>query len=130
MTKKLTTKQKMFLKEYFKSGNGTAAAMKSYNCKDRNTAASIANENLRKLEDPVKQLMEAKGLTMGKLIDVLSDATEANKIHGTQDDFIEIPDHPTRLKAVDTASKWLGVDKSRESSNIKRRIVAEEFFGD
>jgi len=128
--KKLTIKQKMFLKEYFKSGNGTDAAMKSYNCKDRHSASVIATETLSKLSDPVKTLMEAKGLTMGKLVDTVNNATEANKIHGTQDDFIEIPDHPTRLKATEIASKWLGVKEDRTPDNIKRRIVAEEFFGD
>jgi len=47
--KSLTTKQKMFLKEYFKTGNGTRSAMKVYNCKNAASASVLASETLAKL---------------------------------------------------------------------------------
>ena len=43
----LTTKQKMFLKEYFKTGNGTKSAMKVYNCKNIASASALASRLLR-----------------------------------------------------------------------------------
>ncbi len=106
----LTLKQSRFLKEYFKSGNGTQAIMKAYNVKRPDLAASMATENLIKLKDVVRTMMEVKGLSLGRIIDVVNEATEANKIHGTNDNFIEIPDHPTRLKAAEIAARWLKME--------------------
>jgi hypothetical protein len=45
---KLSKKEKGFLKDYVKTGNGTEAALKNYDTTDENVAASIASENLRK----------------------------------------------------------------------------------
>ena len=124
----LTTKQKMFLKEYFKTGNGTRSAMKVYNCKNLASASALSSETLASLKDVVKTLMEAKGLTLGKIIDVVNDGAEANKVisamvvnkkgdgmkeaNSMTKDFVEVPDHPTRLKAAEIASKWLGVNEA------------------
>jgi len=123
--KELTTRQKMFLKEYFKTGNGTRSAMKVYNCKNVHSASSLASETLSKLEDVVRSMMEVRGLTLGKIIDVVNEGTEANKVisamvvnekgdgmkqaNSMTKDFVEVPDHPTRLKAVEIAAKWLDI---------------------
>lgn len=48
MARKLTKKQRGFVKDYLKTGNGTQAALKNYDTKDINTAAVIAVENLSK----------------------------------------------------------------------------------
>jgi len=45
--RKLTIKQKKFIKEYTKTGNGTQAALKAYRTSPK-VAAQIAHENLRK----------------------------------------------------------------------------------
>lgn len=45
----MTTKQKIFVKEYIDNGgNGTKAAIKAYNPKTNQTARAIASENLTK----------------------------------------------------------------------------------
>jgi len=118
--KKLTIKQARFLKEYFRTGNGTQAAMLAYDTNNPATAASIATENLIKLEDPVKVLMEAKGLSLGKLIDVVDGATIATK----QEDLsgAKVPDHTVRLKAVSIASKWLGIDNNQQPKGSKVQV--------
>ena len=43
-----------------------------------------------------------------KVLKAHQEALEAKKIHGTGDDFIEIDDHPTRLKAVDLYYRLTG----------------------
>lgn len=51
MATKLTKKEKGFIKDYIKTGNGTQAALKNYNIKTKDkesTAAVIASENIRK----------------------------------------------------------------------------------
>lgn len=61
-------------------------------------------------------VMKAKGwleilnekLPDEKLLTKHDEALEANKIHGTENNFIEIPDHQTRLKAVELGYKLKG----------------------
>jgi len=48
MAKRLTKKQKEFADEYVKTGNGTKAALKTYETSDYSTASVIAAENLDK----------------------------------------------------------------------------------
>lgn len=48
---KLRPKQKKFVDAYLETGNGTEAVVRAgYDVKDRNSAATIASENLRKLD--------------------------------------------------------------------------------
>jgi phage terminase small subunit len=47
--RRLTIKQQKFVKEYVRNdGNGTQAALATYNTNDENTAHAIASENLQK----------------------------------------------------------------------------------
>ena len=132
MKKDLTIKQKRFLQEYFKTGNGTRSAMLAYDVTDPNLAASMASQNLSKLKGVVQSLMEAKGLSLGKIIDVVNDAHSATKfiLSHTEPDK-EVPDHPTRLKAAEIAGKWLGVD-TQTNINIqgeKVLVIPSELMG-
>lgn len=144
----LTFKQKAWLKFYFESGNATQAALKAYETDDPGSASVIASENLAKLKNPIKTLMELKGLSLGDLIETVKEARLANKPIGAlvlikkgkdgkpeqilkdNEGMIEVPDHLTRLKAVEIAGKWLGIEnkENAEQGNLKKRIVAEEFF--
>jgi len=47
---KLTPKQKKFADKYLETGNGTKSALAAYDTEDYQTAASIAEENLKKPE--------------------------------------------------------------------------------
>lgn len=130
-TKTLTFKQKKFLKVYFETGNATKAALAAYETDDPHSASIIGSENLAKLGDVVRYIMNRKGLDVEKLVDTVNGAMEANKVISAQaivkrenptsqadgelppadsktNDFIEVPDHPTRLKAVEIAERWLG----------------------
>ena len=139
---KLTVKQRKFLKLYFQTGNGTKSAMEAYDTTDPVTAGSIAYENLKKLQSPVKALMEAKGLGLGRLMEVLDDGLKADRVisaiktdkkaTGATADFIEVPDHSVRHKYLETAGKWLGVDKQSETPTTGkgRKITMEEWTND
>lgn len=48
MANKLTKKQKGFVNDYVKTGNGTQAALNNYDTDDETVASSIASENLSK----------------------------------------------------------------------------------
>jgi len=82
--------------------------MKAYDCKDRVSAGSIGYENLKKLQEPVRLLMEHKGLSLGRLLETLDNGLKAEKPMKTGE---MIEDHPTRHKFMETAAKWLGVEK-------------------
>ena len=130
LDKDLTFKQRAFLKRYFETGNGTKSAMEVYDCKDYGSASVVATETLAKLRNPVKAFLESKGIGLGTLAITLSQGLKAKKVVGIPNDFIETEDHATRHKYMETAAKWLGVegDASDTADNIKRRIVAEEYF--
>lgn len=59
MAKKLTKKQKGFVKDYIKTGNATKSALKNYNTDDYMTAANIGSENLNKpqIEDYIASIL-------------------------------------------------------------------------
>ena len=133
----LTPKQSEWLLEYFKTGNATRSALKAYDTENYKSASVIASENLEKLRNPVRDFMEANGLSLGKLIEVLKDGLEANKVISAQvinqagdgmkqansmtKDFIDVPDHSTRHKYLETAAKWLGIENEGGTTAIRAK---------
>lgn len=129
---KMTLKQKKFLKRYFELGNGVKAAMEVYDCNgDYSVAGAIASENLKKLKNPIRNFMEAKGLDLGKLMTVLEKGLDCTRIKTslTEPDK-EVPDWPTRHKYMETAGRWLGVEptNSENTEGLKRKLTIEEWF--
>lgn len=142
--RKLTLKQRKWLKAYISTGNATQAAMQSYDCKDEESAAQIGYENLRKLD--ITELMEETGLSDQYLNLKLADGLEATKqlgarivikkgsptsqangelppADGQTDDFIEVPDYMTRHKYLETALKLKKRLGGEGSINIDKAIV-------
>src|SRR3990167_8178238 len=101
-----TLKQRLFVREYLKTGNATEAAMKTYDVKNRFVATRMGSENLLKLD--IMPIMNKMGLTDAKLLEVLEEGLKANKIHGTDDNFVEIADHATRHRFMETGFKLRG----------------------
>ena len=58
MSRNLTRKQRNFVNEYIKTGNGQNSALKSYNVSNENVARNIASENLTK-PNVLKSIQEA-----------------------------------------------------------------------
>jgi len=76
----MTLKQKYFVKKYIQNGgNGTKAAMDSYNTKNYNTAHAIASENLHKptIQREIGFALESAGLSDEHISGLLRDATTA-----------------------------------------------------
>lgn len=121
---RLTIKQRRFLDEYFKTGNGTLSAMKVYDCKDVSSAAEIASQNLRKLKDRLTTLMEMKGLSVGDLLDTLQEARKA-KIRRRNLETGEVyyePDYRNRIEAVKVAAKFLGIEKEEDVPTVQTNV--------
>ena len=138
-TKDLTLKQRKFLKLYFQTGNATQSALQVYDTDDPGAASVIGAENLAKLREPIKAMMESRGISLGRLLDVLDEGLQANKVlsamvivkkdsptsqsdgelppaNSRSTDFIEVPDHLVRHKYLETAAKWLGIEGETSSS--------------
>lgn len=116
-----TIKQRKWVSAYLETGSATEAALSVYDCNgDREVAATIGWENLRKLD--FAELMEAGGITDKRLKEKLDEGLDANKpigalvlIKNTKDGkeevlkdnegMIEVPDMPTRHKYLETALK-------------------------
>ncbi len=119
--KPLTIKQKKFVKAYVETGNGTKAALKTYDTTDPDTARAISSENLAKpsVRFAVEQALEKHGITMDAAIKPIKDGLEAEKVSITgQGDqaFAEVtPDHSIRLKASGMALKLMGADKGEQA---------------
>jgi hypothetical protein len=106
----LTLKQRKWIKEYIETGNATEAAMRVYDCKDRDSANAIGSENLAKLSFP--DLMEDMGLTDVALMNVGVEGMSATKqISGAGNannksvEFVEVPDFGVRYKYWETMLK-------------------------
>jgi hypothetical protein len=127
--RKLTLKQRKWLKVFFQTGNQTKATLSAYNVTDPTLASCMGSQTARLLKDAVRTIMEQKGLDVGCLVDRVQDATNATKIHSspTEPDK-EIPDHTTRLKAVEIASRWLGMEQTPTTAiqiNVKSHYQNE-----
>jgi len=56
----------------------------------------------------LQALMEKKGLTDDFLLDKTKEGLEAQKIHGTSDNFVEVPDYGVRHKYLETSWRLKG----------------------
>ena len=127
--KKLTVKQKKFVKEYVKrDGNGTKAALAVYNTTSEDVARSISSENLAKpsIREEIDKALIRHEITMDAAIKPIADGLRATKEFG--ENRIEIVDHSTRLKASGMALKLLGAEKQEQSSGTKIFVNGDANF--
>ena len=115
-----TLKQRGFVKDLIETKNGTEAAMRNYDTKDRNTAHVIASENL--LKPTVKTLMqealESVGLTKDKIAKGIEDITKANQPIIFEGEVVsEYPAHDTRLKAFRLSAELIDAFPAKKHEN-------------
>ena len=118
MSKRLTTKQKAFAEEYIRNGgNGTQAALKTYDTDDYPTANAIAGENLQKplvIEELIKTARRL-GVTEEKIVSPVIDALDSQ-------------DLDMRLKGHDRMIKMLNGKDNGLSLNIENASGIEITF--
>ena len=113
--KKLTIKQKKFVKAYVANdGNGRDAAKAVYDVKTDNVAASIASENLTKpnVKQAIEQALAKHEITMDAAVKPIADGLKANREIEVDGQVVATqPDHSIRLKASGMALKLMGAEK-------------------
>ena len=139
--KDLTPKQRLWIKAYFEEKTNIEAVKKAgYNCKNNHSAHSIGCANKKNLEGTIKELMDKMGISDEKLLNVLIEGLEANKVLGylnnkvngvekVSDEFVDVPDHAVRHKFLDTALKLKGAyspEKVEHSGEVKQTVSFEE----
>ena len=120
MARKLTLKQKKFADAYIATkGNGTQAALSTYNTSDYSTAATIANENMKKPEviSYVERKFKASDLTVDKVVKVWNDELES-------------PEAMYRLKASELAGKYLKLftEKPEQAQDFNPTVFSRGVF--
>lgn len=124
-TNGLTLKQRKWIKEYIKTGNATKAALKTYDTDNYDSAAQIGSENLKKLQ--ITELMEDMGLTDVSLMNIgIEGMTKPMKIHGTGDNFVEVPDYATRHKYWQSL---LNLKRPPNSTNVAVQVNVKPILG-
>lgn len=115
-TKKLTIKQKKFVKAYVANdGNGQEAVKAVYDITSDSSAAAIASQNLNKLnvKEAIDQALEKHGITMDAAVAPIADGLIAQKVTYSDDEgTVVTPDHTIRLNASKMALKLLGAEKN------------------
>ncbi len=79
---KLTLKQQEFVKNYAAlKGNGTKAALETYDTVDYNTAHAIASENLQKptIQKAIRKELEGKSISLDYVLQNIKENMEAGK---------------------------------------------------
>lgn len=128
--RRLTIKQRKWIKAYIKTGSATKAAQEVYNTTSYNSAAQIGSENLKKLQ--YGDLMESMGLTDVALLNVgTKGMLEANKQSITGEVF---PDYNVRHKYWDTMLKLKGrlnpkSDGDVNINEVKILVIPPELIG-
>lgn len=139
--RKLTKKQKGFIKDYVETGNGTKAVMNNYDVKKEVTAANIATENLRKpyIAERIESIAEQ--IPDSKLLQVHLEGLEATKKQGVGGMAIGIsegeiesmghtdifePDYVTRHKYLDTAYKLKGSYAPEKNQNLNVNVDVKQ----
>ena len=124
--KKLTKKQRGFVKDYAIDENGTQAVINHYDVKDRTVAASVSTENLRKpyiaeavkeVKATLKDALEKEGVTAEKIakkVNVLLNAKQEKK-----------PDYGAIDKGINHAIKIRGDYAPEKSQNFNVNVTID-----
>ncbi|MFH1281803.1 MAG: terminase small subunit [Candidatus Omnitrophota bacterium] len=139
MNKPTTPKQRMFLRELIKTFSPTEAAWRVYRCKDRMSARNIGSENLVKLGITLTELMDKGGLDINQDFEDLKRLRQAKKpvacdvmihddngkltVNKNSNDWIEVDDNQTQLKALELSLKLKGVLKENTAGQNTQNNV-------
>ena len=127
--RKLTMKQRRFVKEYIKSGNQTLAAKRSYNCND-DTARSLGSSNITKhnIKSAVIKAQEKIGITDSFLAKTLKEGLKAKETKffadaGKVKDKRDCIDYSTRAKYLEIGHKLRGdfIDRAEVNATVSVR---------
>lgn len=114
----MTLKQRLFVQNYLRSGNGTQAALETYDTNDPNVAKVIASENLTKpnIREALDEALRSNGLSLDVITGNIGNLANARpeKISGD-----------TVLKANVELLKLHGVYPDKKSYQFNMSVKAK-----
>jgi phage terminase small subunit len=122
--KKLTLKQRAYAEKYVEMKNGTEAAWRTYSCKNKNSAAVMANKlnDTPKVRREIERVLEEHQLTEDVVVQRLREGLDATQTAVCDGEVIEstVPDMAVRHKYVQEAAKIMDLypPERSESRNI------------
>lgn len=124
MARGLTKKQRGFVHDYLKTGNGTLAALNNYDIegKDRNNTASvIASENIAKPR--IREYLESRAKRAAEIVYELAENAETEQVKlSASKDILD----RAGFKAID---KSLNVNVNLDETNNERtRSIADRLI--
>lgn len=98
----LTPKQRAFANAYIETGSAPEAAMRAYDCSNRNSARVMAHRTLNnaKVQAYLSSQVADKEL-VDKSVRALKDGLDATKFIKLNKVIMQVPDNMARLKAVE-----------------------------
>lgn len=106
----------LFLEEFMKNGgNGTEAAMKTFNCKNRIVAANIASHYLKKARAMSRVYMESKGYTWGKILMMIAKKSEESKTPEFLDRLLKILGYEDFLPSKEKTSNVVNIIQTEKN---------------
>lgn len=128
---KLSLKQRKWIEAYLETGNATEAAMRVYNCKNRDVARNIGGQNVAKLS--FDELMDGLGLSDHKILKKIDEGLNATKPLVIGSKVAKVEDYSTRHRYVETSLKLKGRLKPEDdgSANVTNNNVVMNilFYG-
>lgn len=130
-----TIKERKWAKRTLETGDGTLAAEEIYDVSSHESARAISSQNFSKLT--LVPLMDEKGITDERLMDVLDEGLAATKTISTRvitkkgemaeadsrtDDFIDVPDYDVKHKYLKTALELKGHLNDRGNTNVQVNV--------
>lgn len=122
MATKLTKKQRGFIKDYLKTGNGTQTVIKHYKVNSENVAGAIASENLRKpkirkaIEDMLSdELLRDRHLELLNKREIIKDSRGNGEV-------IDSPDTMAVSKGLDMAYRIKGKYAPEKHLNLNIEV--------
>lgn len=123
--RKLTLKQKIFVKEYLKTKNVSLATKKAgYAC----TASGFENLQNPILKKKIEQILEKNGVSDEKIAKTINDGLKAKQLINDpyQKKMIKYKDHANRARFVDIACKLKGHLKPQSVDITVNQLTIEE----
>jgi len=127
LDKVMTPKQAKFLDLYVRTGNATSSYQKAYSQDNPALAATSASLLLKKYEGVKLAVMEQHGLNLGHILQRLRESLDATYIeHAFDGEQTELPDQRLRLKAVEVATKLMGMENKQQQLNVGNICIIED----
>jgi hypothetical protein len=130
MKNKLTIKQRKFIKEYARTGNGTQSVLSAYNIKNKQVASNYSTELIKKplIKKSIEQVLNRSGLDLDSISDKVGSILHSEIKEVKANDALRAADILYRLHNAYPASKSISArfNITKKYEDMKYQEVLKE----